>query len=76
MSMRLITITGGQGTGKSRLAQQRYEEARRAGWSVAMIDTDSHGDFYTDEVAKTDPDVKIVVNLTEGPLKEVARQVA
>lgn len=66
-----ITISGRAGSGKSTLALHRYEEFKAEGKSVAMLDTDSYGDYYSDDKARTSPDVKIVTKLNNRFLEEV-----
>jgi hypothetical protein len=36
-----------------------------------MLDSDSYGDYFSDEKARTNPDVKIVTELNNRYLKEV-----
>jgi len=66
-----VTISGRAGSGKSTLAMKRYEEFKAEGKSVAMLDTDSYGDYYSDDKARTSPDVKIVTKLNNRFLEEV-----
>jgi uridine kinase len=68
--MRLITISGRAGSGKSTLAQKRYDEYKSKGLSVAMLDNESYGNYYSDDRATTSPDVKIVTKMTDDDLKE------
>jgi uridine kinase len=72
--MKVITLAGAQGCGKSVRAQQLYEQYMREGKSVAMIDTDSYGNYYSDERARTKPDVRIVTKLDHGKLRETTKE--
>lgn len=66
-----VTISGRAGSGKSTLAMKRYEEFKAEGKSVAMLDGYSYGDYFSDDKARTNPDVKIVTKLNNKYLEEV-----
>lgn len=73
--MKVITLAGAQGCGKSTRAQELYQQFQREGKSVAMIDTDSYGDYFSDERARTKPDVRIVTKLDHGKLRETTKEI-
>lgn len=74
--MKIITLSGAQGCGKSRRAEALYEQFKAQGKSVAMIDTDSYGDFFSDERARKKPDVRIVTKLDHGKLRETTKELS
>lgn len=72
--MRLITLSGATGCGKSRRGQALYEQAKSEGKSVAFLDDDSYGMFFSDTRARTNPDVRIVTKLDHGKLRETTKE--
>lgn len=71
--MRTIHITGRAASGKTRRAELRYNEYVAQGKSVAFFDDGSTGTRYSDARARTNPDVKIVTEMTNTDLKETHR---
>lgn len=74
--MKVITLSGRQGCGKTRRAQVLYTYYAAQNKSVALFDDDGSCGSFTDLRAKTQPDVKIVTRESSTDLQETEKEQA